>query len=154
MDIKIEKLTDINSKYFNTICHWQAHWWAKDYKEEKVIEWMSRCLQVHRIPQTYIAIIDGQVVGMYQLDMQDDIDIRPDYYPWLVNVYVDASFRGKGILNQLMKHLKEICKELQIDKIYLHTEHKHLYEKYHWQYLEEVETLKGERHRIYCLDIK
>jgi GNAT superfamily N-acetyltransferase len=151
--MEMNKLTDKNSKYFNIICDWQASWWGEDYKKEKVIEFMEHSLNENEIPQTYIAILDNSVVGMYQITMDDKIDVRPDYYPWLINVYVDEKHRGKGICDIMMKDAVSKYKELGIKRIYLHSDHVGLYEKYGWRFLEEVETLKGKIKRIYYIDI-
>lgn len=52
----------------------------------------------NRLPQTFIALINDEPVGMYQISMSDDlVESRPDIYPWLVNVYVDEKRRGNGI---------------------------------------------------------
>ena len=153
MNIKIQKTANKDSKYFPIICEWQANWWGANYKSEKVAEYMSRFLNEDKIPQTYIALYGDNVVGMYQIAMDDGVDIRPDYYPWLVNVYVDEKYRGKGIFNDLMNDAKNRFKQLGIKKIYLYTEHKNLYEKYDWKYLEEVETLTGKIRKLYYLDI-
>ena len=153
MDIQIQQLIDKNNKYIKTICEWQENWWGVNYKKEKVYEWMTRCLNKNSLPQTYIAISNNQVVGMYQIAMDDDIDIRPDYYPWLVNVYVDEKNRGQGICTILLDHAKNKFKELNIKRVYLNTDHVNLYEKYGFKYLETIETFKGQRTKIYYLDI-
>ena len=153
MNIKIEKLTNKDSIYFNTICDWNYNWWGLDYKKEYVVDFMSRCLNEDKIPKTYIALYDDKVVGMYQIAMEDDLNTRPDYYPWLINVYVDEQHRGKGICKLLVEHSKETFKQLGFGKVYLHSKHINLYEKYGWKYLEEATTLNGEIKRIYYLDI-
>jgi len=154
MDIQIKKLTNKNSLHFEKICKWQQSWWDEDYKEEKVKEFMERCLNSDKIPQTYIALCNDKVVGMYQITMDDNVDIRPDYYPWLVNVYVDEEYRGKGVCSCLMKDAITKFKNLNIKRMYLYTKHENLYEKYGWKFLEEVETLKGKIRKIYYLDLE
>lgn len=154
MSIRIEKLIDKNSKYFPEICEWQINWWGEDHKREKVIEWMECTLNKDSLPATYIAIIDDKVVGMYQIAMDDRIDIRPNYYPWILNVYVDENNRGKGICAALMERANKELKELGFKRAYLHSKHINLYEKFGWKYLEEVETLKGKIKRIFYLDLK
>lgn len=154
MDIKIVKLTDKDSKYFKTICTWQASWWGKDYSQSKVLEFMEHCLNNDQLPQTYVALSNNEVVGMYQITMYDNIDVRPDYYPWLINVYVSEEYRGQGICDMMMKDAVNRFKDLGIKRIYLHTKHENLYEKYGWIFLENVEIFTGKIKRIYYLDIK
>lgn len=153
MKIKIEQLIDENSKYFSTICKWQKDWWGIEHKEDRVIEFMKRCLNKDKIPMTYIAIKNDEVVGMYQIDMYDNIDVRPDYYPWLVNVYVDEKYRGQGICNKLMSHAEKTFKRLDLKRVYLHSKHINLYEKYGWVHMEDVEVFSGKIKRIYYIDV-
>jgi GNAT superfamily N-acetyltransferase len=155
METKIEKIIDDNNVNFQKICEWQYNWWGKenDYDKKKVLEWMGRCLNNHYLPQTYTVLNDGIAIGMFQLVMDDDIDIRPDYYPWLANVYIDEKYRGQGLLTNLINHMKYVCNEMGIKKIYLHTKHKNLYEKYGWKYLEEVTNFDGLKKSIYYLDL-
>ena len=58
---------------------------------EKVKCNLEHSLCTERLPQTYVAIIDKEPAGMYQLSMSDDLDSRPDIYPWHINVYVSDS---------------------------------------------------------------
>lgn len=44
---------------------------------------MEHSLCKNRIPQTFVAIINDEPVGMYQISMFDDLDSRPDIYPLL-----------------------------------------------------------------------
>jgi len=153
MDITIEKLTNKNSPYFETVCEWQCGWWGFEYERKQVFDFMERCLNEDKVPQTYIAIKDDVVVGNYCILMGDDISVRPNYYPWLANVYVDPDFRGQGICNVLMEDAVKRFKELGVKRAYLHTRHHDLYEKYGWTLLEEVETFAKKIKRIYYIDI-
>lgn len=153
-NMEIVKLIDKNSKYFNTICDWQASWWGRGYKKEKVIEFMERCLNENQIPQTYIVIDNDVVIGMYQIVMYDNVDVRPNYYPWLVNVYVDEDHRGKGICSILMNDVIKKFKDLGFKRVYLHSRHEGLYEKYGWIFLEKVEVFNKEVKRIYYFDVE
>lgn len=154
MDIKIKQLTDEKSIYFPIICKWQKDWWGKEHKEDRVIEFMKRCLNKDKLPVTYIALVDDEVAGMYQIDMYDNIDVRPDYYPWLLNVYVDERYRGQGICTLLMNHAKETFKKFNFRRVYLHSKHINLYEKYGWKHMEDVEVFSGKIKRIYYIDVE
>jgi N-acetylglutamate synthase-like GNAT family acetyltransferase len=63
-----------------------------------------------QLPQTFIVRINGKTAGMYQLSMSDDLQSRPDLYPWLINVYVDEEVRGKGVCREMMKTVAENAK--------------------------------------------
>lgn len=76
-------------------------------------------------------------------------------YPWLINVYIHDAYRGKGYFKKLMNSLKENCKKLEIEKIYLYTTHNGLYEKFGWKFEEEFNTfIKGkEIQRLYSWNL-
>lgn len=76
---------------------------------------------------------------MYQISMTD-IDVRPDIYPWLINVFVSERFRGHGILRQIIKSLHKNMDDLKLDTIYLFTEHENLYEKFGFEFIESFKT--------------
>ena len=105
---------------------------------------MEHMLCDDRIPQTYIAILDQEIVGMYQISMFD-LDVRPDLYPWLINVYVDEKQRGKGICAALMRNAIKSFERLGLDEVYLYTRHSGLYEKYGWVFMGEIRTFWKEQ---------
>ena len=109
----------------------------------------------NKLPQTFVALIDGEPAGMYQLSMSDDLNSRPDLYPWLINVYVDEKFRGRNVARELMNTVKENAKELGLTELYLYTKHIGLYEKFGWKFIEEVKTFKDDSpvERLYKLEI-
>ena len=109
----------------------------------------------NKLPQTFVALIDGEPAGMYQLSMSDDLNSRPDLYPWLINVYVDEKFRGRNVARELMNTVKENAKELGLTELYLYTKHVGLYEKFGWKFIEEVKTFKDDSpvERLYKLEI-
>ena len=109
----------------------------------------------NKLPQTFVALIDGEPAGMYQLSMSDDLNSRPDLYPWLINVYVDEKFRGRNVARELMNTVKENAKKLGLTELYLYTKHIGLYEKFGWKFIEEVKTFKDDSpvERLYKLEI-
>ena len=154
----IERLESVNNNYFDKICDWSYNWWGKanghSYEGVKAILEHSLCTN-NKLPQTYIAILNEEVVGMYQFAMADDLHCRPDLYPWLINVYVDEKHRGEGICEALMKSVNSNAKAVGLNEIYLYTGHKGLYEKYGWKYIENQKTYNKNNDivRIYKLKI-
>lgn len=112
MNIKIVLLEKKDTIYITKICNWFYLWWGKDegFSMEKMNIYILNSLCEDRIPQTYILLSGEKLVGVYQLSIMD-IDVRPDIYPWLINVYIDKSYRGKGYFNELMISVKENCKK-------------------------------------------
>nr|WP_305145040.1 GNAT family N-acetyltransferase [Anaerotignum propionicum] len=152
MNVRVVRLKKDDKCYITKISSWFYHWWGKQegFSSDKMEAYVLHSLCEDRIPQTYILLADEELIGVYQLSVMD-IDVRPDIYPWLINVYIDKPHRGKGYLNLLMKSAKDNCQQLGIKQIFLYTTHEGLYEKYGLRFEEEFNTfIKGkEIQRLY-----
>lgn len=157
MNIQIQQLIDIDEITLNTITTWMYNWWGiKDgYSFDGVKCFMEHSLQKDRLPQTYGLFIDNKIIGMFQLTYED-LNVRPDIYPWLANVYIDEGYRTQGYGRKLLESVKEIAKNnLNFKEIYLYTKHKNLYEKFGWKYISEIDTFNEESRieSLYKLDL-
>lgn len=156
--MNIIKLQDSKNTVFEKIVEWNYNWWGipegKSVDEVRCI--MEHSLNVERLPQTFVAVLDGEAVGMYQISMHDDLSSRPDIYPWLINVYVDEKFRGRNICRQMMATVKNNAKSANLTELYLYTSHIGLYEKFGWKFVEEVKTFKEKSpiERLYKLSLE
>ncbi len=141
MKYRIEKLIDNNSPHIETIVSWMMEWWGHEagFSYEKMRAYMKHSLNIDRLPQTYIVLKDNELVGSYQFSMSD-LDVRPDIYPWLINVYVDKDSRGKGIMDLIMKSVEAEGRNLKFKDLHLFTSHEGLYEKYNWNYIESFDS--------------
>ena len=155
--MEIIRLEEDDNLIFEQICEWYYNWLGIKNGEsfEEVKCTFLHSLNKDRLPQTYVALIDGMPVGMYQIAMFDDLNSRPDIYPWLINVYVDEKFRGQNVCKLLMKTVNENAKKMNLKELYLYTKHVGLYEKFGWKFVEEVKTFKidSPQERLYKLDI-
>ena len=155
--MEIIKLEESNNIFFDKICDWYYNWLGIKNNEsiEEIKCTFEHSLCKNKLPQTFVALIDGEPAGMYQLSMSDDLNSRPDLYPWLINVYVDEKFRGRNVARELMNTVKENAKELGLTELYLYTKHVGLYEKFGWKFIEEVKTFKDDSpvERLYKLEI-
>ena len=155
--MEIIKLEESNNLFFDKICDWYYNWLGIKNNEsiEEIKCTFEHSLCKNKLPQTFVALIDGEPAGMYQLSMSDDVNSRPDLYPWLINVYVDEKFRGRNVARELMNTVKENAKELGLIELYLYTKHIGLYEKFGWKFIEEVKTFKDDSpvERLYKLEI-
>ena len=157
-EIKIKKITKINEKNLNKITEWMYEWWGKDdtHTFEEVKSFIKHGMQEKRLPQTYGAFINDEIVGMYQF-IYDDLFERPDIYPWLANVYVDEKYRNNGICRKLMESVRENAKNnLDFNEIWLYTKHVNLYEKFGWKFVSDIDTSNKEQRiqRLYKLEIQ
>lgn len=157
--MEIIRLEDENSPYFESIYDWNYAWWGV---RDEISPAEVRCTLAHslnrgdRLPQTFVAVEDGQALGMYQLSMIDDLYCRPDLYPWLIDVYVAEPFRGRGVGRALLETVPENARAAGLTELYLYTTHAGLYEKFGWTYVGEVDTFRADspRERLYRLALQ
>lgn len=148
----IKQLINIDDNILNTITNWMYNWWGKKdgYSFDAVKCFMKHSLQKDRIPQTYGLFLNNNIIGMFQLTYED-LNVRPDIYPWLANVYIDEKYRGKGYGRKLLESVKDIAKRtLDFRELFLYTKYKGLYEKFNWKYVCEIDTF-NEKSRIESL---
>ena len=81
------------------------------------------------IPDAYIAVEDGKIVGGYTLAIKELL-YSQDRGLWIATLYMDPAFRGKHLSPILIEHARRRGGELGYEKIYLATEHTNYYEKY------------------------
>lgn len=151
MQVVIERLEKFQSDDLEKISHWMYEWWGQeeDYTLEKIQERFLHCLCVDKIPQTFVAKINDQIVGIYQFAMQD-VDTRPDIYPWLCNVYVDSNYRHLGVGDAMMKTVYQHMQDIHIKELYLYTHHDRFYEKYGWEHIDDI-AVNGKMEKLYVL---
>ncbi len=155
-DIRVIKLEDENSIYINTIAKWMYDWWGSrdGYSLEAMNCFIKHSLCKDKLPHTYIALVDEQLVGMFQFSYADLV-CRPDIYPWLCNVYVEQKYRQQGIFKVMMNQVFDCAQEAALKELFLYTKHIGLYEKYGWEFVGDIETFTNDQHvqRLYKLDI-
>ena len=154
----IIRLERAEGPLFEAVYDWNYRWWGK---RDGISPQEVRCTLIHslnrgdRLPQTFVAVEDERALGMYQLSMIDDLYCRPDLYPWLIDVYVDESCRGRGVGRALLETVPMNARAAGLTELYLYTTHAGLYEKFGWTFLEEVDTFREEspKERLYRLSL-
>ena len=118
--MKIIRLEEANNLIFEQICLWYYNWLGIKNGEslEEVRYTFKHSLNKDKLPQTYVALIDEKPVGMYQLAIFDDLNCRPDFYPWLINVYVCENFRGNNVCRKMMETVNDNAKKANCNSIY------------------------------------
>lgn len=125
-EMEIIRLESKNTIAFQKICDWYYEWigMRNGQSRELIQATMSHSLCTgNRMPQTFIAMLDDQPAGMYQIAISDDLESRPDIYPWLINVYVDKNYRGRGVFRAMMQTVRDNAKKIGLDELYLYTKH-------------------------------
>ena len=81
------------------------------------------------IPDAYIAVDHGKVVGGYTLAIKQILYSEAEGL-WIATLYVDPKFRGQHLSPILIDHARRRGGELGYEKIYLASEHCNYDEKY------------------------
>lgn len=157
-NLEFRQITQIDNDNLEIMANWMYEWWGKEegYTYDGVKCYMGHSFQKDRLPKTYGLFHNGRIVGMFQFTYED-LEVRPDIYPWLANLYVDEKYRNKGIARILLQKVKEIAKSsTNFNELYLFTKHIGLYEKFGWEYISELDThIKTPRiQRLYRLTLK
>lgn len=132
MNIEFKQLINIDENTLNIITKWNYEWWGEssNYNYEKVKHFLQYSMQKDRIPQTYGLFLDNQIIGMCQF-LYEDLDVRPDIYPWLANVYIDEKYRNKGYGRILIENATKVAHDIiKFNELFLYTKHIGLYEKF------------------------
>ena len=157
MNIEFKQLIDIDENILDIITKWNYEWWGESLNcnYEKVKCFLKYSMQKDRIPQTYGLFLDDKIIGMCQF-LYEDLDVRPDIYPWLANVYIDEKYRNKGYGRILIDNATKVAHNvIKFNELFLYTKHIGLYEKFGWKYIGDIDTFKDESRieRLYKLDI-
>jgi predicted N-acetyltransferase YhbS len=91
--------------------------WVPDVPIERVEQNFLKHLNENIMPLTFIALENGNPVGMCSLRENDGI--RPDLLPWLGSLVVDPAFQKQGIGKMLMDMTKQKAKTLGFETLYL-----------------------------------
>ena len=158
MNLEFKQLINIDEDTLNIISNWMYNWWGKNdgYSIEKVKCFMKHSMVEHRLPQTYGLFLDCKIIGMFQF-AYEDLNVRPDIYPWLANVYVDENYRKQGYGRILLENVKKVAQEnIDFEEIFLYTKHMGLYEKFGWTYLYDIDTYNENQRieRLYKLKLR
>ena len=114
-------------------------WYAQEnWSKKKTFVYMEQSLQTVCLPITIVAERENKLLGTCQLAM-NDLDVRPQYYPWLINLSVVPTSQGQGIAKQIILRAIDEAKRLQFHSLYLYTEHVGLFEQFGFEFLEVVE---------------
>lgn len=156
-EARIRQITDPSDPALVDMTDWLMKWWGveQSYSLEKMRSYLRHSLCKDRLPETFALHCESTLAGMYQLSVTD-IDVRPDIYPWLINVYIVPSFRGKGLLNAILESARANAGELGFQKLYLFTKHNSLYERYGWKFVESFRTFitEDDVQRLYMLELR
>jgi predicted N-acetyltransferase YhbS len=86
-----------------------------------------------RLPLTYVARLNGELVGSASLKIRE-METHPQYLYWLGAVYVATEFRNMGLGSQIVQHSIAEAKRLGVAELYLYTrQHEAFYTRFGWK---------------------
>lgn len=95
---------------------------------------MEACLRGGAVPQWYMAMVDGRIIGGCGV-IENDFHNRPDLTPNVCAVYVEADCRGRGVAGRMLRFACADMASRGVEVLYLLTDHTGFYERYGWAYL-------------------
>lgn len=131
MSYKILKIRD-NQNMIDECATWFNHKWG--VPKEAYLESMNDCVKNSgAVPQWYVAVDGDAIVGGLGV-IENDFHNRPDLSPNVCAVFVEEDYRSQGIAGALLDFVVEDMKSLEVDTLYLLTDHTGFYERYGWQF--------------------
>lgn len=127
-----------------TVARWHYQEWGalypgsvlKDFQDD-----MEGSLLAVSIPQTWVLEEGQQAWGSVSI-LEQDLPNYPEFSPWLANVYVEPSKRGRGYGQQLVKVAVAFAQQQNLYPLFLYTpDQVSFYEKLGWH------TFKDDTHQ-------
>ncbi len=143
---KVDRDTDLADKLIHFV---ETYSW-EDAKEHML--WMLRTWVFTDWETVFVAIVDGQIVGMTTI-MKTDYYPLPELYPWISSVFVAEEYRGHRISEMLIDFANVYAKEVGFVRTYIPSEHSGLYEKYGYHYLKDIVNYGNGTDRLYVKEL-
>jgi GNAT superfamily N-acetyltransferase len=97
-----------------------GHWMSPNTTPETLRREFSRRTVPGQIPETFVAVEDGEPLGTASL-VAHDLAERMDLSPWLAAVYVAPEFRNRGVGSALVQAVMDEALALGVEELYLFT---------------------------------
>lgn len=144
---KVDRDTELADK----LIHFVETFSWEDVKEH--ILWMLRTWVFSDWEAVFVAMVDGQIVGMTSV-MKSDYYPLPEIYPWISCVFVTEAYRGRRISEKLIDFANIYAKEKGFHRTYIPSEHIGLYEKYGYHYLKDIVNFGNGTDRLYVKELR
>ena len=122
-----------------TLAQWHQQQWhdiSPHLDTDKRISLLSAHHATAAVPVTLIALQLNRPIGSASL-VENDMQDRPQYSPWLASVYVAPGHRQQGVASILISDIITQARTLDLTQIYLFTpDQSAFYAKRGWQTIE------------------
>lgn len=100
------------------------------------------------LPLTFVALDGDRAVGTVGL-WRCDLISRQDLFPWLAALYIDESYRGRGLSGQLQQHVMAESRQRGYRDLYLYSACADYYERFGWRYIGDALDYPDTQVRLY-----
>ncbi|WP_338493527.1 GNAT family N-acetyltransferase [Erwinia aphidicola] len=125
---------------------WQA--FGSDNSRDFYASVIDSSLSGADLPLTFVALDDDRPVGTVGL-WRCDLISRQDLFPWLAALYVDESYRGRGLSERLQQTVIDCCLQRGDCHLYLYSACADYYERFGWRYIGDALDYPATRVRLY-----
>ena len=99
------------------------------------------------------AVVDDRIVGFAVFCEKGGMPKEYDFTPFIASVFVDESYRGHRISQQMIAPVKAYAKEIGFQTIYLKSAHRGLYEKYGFEKIADFTPVIGPADQLFKIDL-
>ena len=107
----------------------------------------------HGWERVFTAVAGGNIAGFCTLTEKDELPPEAPYTPFIGFVFVDESFRGRRISEQMIRKAVSYAGENGFDKVYLMSGEVGLYEKYGFTKIGDFATIYGDTDQLFFIDV-
>ncbi len=97
---------------------WHAWWTDSPVPLKQYRSWVQEAIDGQAIPTCLVAHDGETYQGSVSL-ITSDMEVRPQYSPWIAALWVDEKFRRQGIAQNLITAAREKFHSFGVKKIYL-----------------------------------
>lgn len=117
---------------------WHAWWHDSAYDRAGFRRLVARGLEAAPVPSAFVAHEGDTFLGTASAIM-DDLDVRPQYQPWVAGVWVEEAARSRGVGRRLVDRAAEAIFAAGFPHAYLYAGAHRVtfYTGLGWQVLEE-----------------
>ena len=138
--MKIELLAD-HPEFIPALAQWHQHEWAylrPGFSIADRVELLRQRSGRDKLPLTFVATEGNDLLGSAML-IEQDMDSRPQYSPWLAGVFVPPEQRCRGIGRALSEHVVQQAAAMGFAALYLYTPSaERFYARFGWHVLEHT----------------
>ena len=149
MDIKICKVepgTELSNKLLEFVLN--SSWddvkfhTASTIRENNFSDWEAM----------FVAIVGDKIIAHASIAKTDYYPL-PEIYPWISTVFVKEEYRGMKISGLLIDYINKYAKELGFKCTYIPSEYFGIYEKYGYEYIEDIVNYGGDKGHLFVKKI-